>query len=488
MLFDEPDRSRLVDAIGQCQTLDAVHLRLVIDRWSSPAQTREAYTTATRLLVRLFGMRGAANWTSLSLTNYLTFAPAAVATVLAALSASVVVAERLVHLDLSGTPLNAAAAVASVCSIVASPACALQSLKLRGCSIGDAAMTAFADALTANNGSLRTLDVSHNRVATPAAHCALVRAGAWKLHEFLLAGNTGRGTQTFACPTWAEVFNAQSSSSIVGNDNGARPPLRVLDVSHSLYDSETLDGMFAALEHNCVLESLRISSMWSMDANRYFALLRSVARAPALRSLSIGSYMIGTTNEEYRRIGEHVLGAIEESRTLAELEATWMTFHEATLRGIYRAITSFRCPSLQRLALKECVVHGVRGRVFLMDEVFPPQAFDRALAVTAAVVRVVNAATPDLGDGQQTNSGGDLAALPNELLCIVAARLWPTRSLLQLGWTCRLLRDCSLNNYVAHQRYGAGYGDWRQHYRAAWLDDDRAAEVVPLELPLQHFA
>lgn len=73
--------------------------------------------------------------------------------------------------------------------------------------------------------------------------------------------------------------------------------------------------------------------------------------------------------------------------------------------------------------------------------------------------------TPDLGEGQYLDSGGDLAELPNEMLMLVAARIGPHRSLIELAHTCRLLRDCALSNYVAFLRYGPGRMCWKQHFR-----------------------
>jgi hypothetical protein len=73
------------------------------------------------------------------------------------------------------------------------------------------------------------------------------------------------------------------------------------------------------------------------------------------------------------------------------------------------------------------------------------------------------------GSGQQIDSGGDLAQLPNELLAIVAAGLDSPVTLLQLSWTCQLLRDNCISDYVAFLRYGDGYRDYRQHYKQAIL-------------------
>lgn len=83
------------------------------------------------------------------------------------------------------------------------------------------------------------------------------------------------------------------------------------------------------------------------------------------------------------------------------------------------------------------------------------------------IAHVLPVYSPPIGDGQQMDSGGDLAQLPNELLAMVAVRLWPTRTLFELSWTCQLLRDNALSDYVAHGRYGDGKGWFAQHYRAA---------------------
>jgi hypothetical protein len=82
---------------------------------------------------------------------------------------------------------------------------------------------------------------------------------------------------------------------------------------------------------------------------------------------------------------------------------------------------------------------------------------------------IIPGATPPLGNGQQLDSGGDLAELPNEVLALVAARLWPARSLLELSWTCQLLRDNAITNYVAHLRYGTR-ADWRLNLREAYIE------------------
>ncbi len=67
-----------------------------------------------------------------------------------------------------------------------------------------------------------------------------------------------------------------------------------------------------------------------------------------------------------------------------------------------------------------------------------------------------------------------VAALPNEVWALVGERVWPTRQLLELSWTCRLLRSCVLSNYVAALRYGGNdFSDWRHHYRQALLEDEK---------------
>lgn len=73
---------------------------------------------------------------------------------------------------------------------------------------------------------------------------------------------------------------------------------------------------------------------------------------------------------------------------------------------------------------------------------------------------------PPLRNGQEAGGAGDFAELPNELICAIAERLYPDRSLVQMAWTCGLLRSC-VNNYVAYLR--TGILDWRIIYREALL-------------------
>lgn len=105
-----------------------------------------------------------------------------------------------------------------------------------------------------------------------------------------------------------------------------------------------------------------------------------------------------------------------------------------------------------------------RYRSFAAESVLDTVKCNRGIA------ELINNRTPPLGDGQSVGGAGDLVAtLPNEVWALVAERVWPERALLELGWTCQLLRACCLTNYVAHLRYGPGRGDWRQIYREAWM-------------------
>lgn len=95
-----------------------------------------------------------------------------------------------------------------------------------------------------------------------------------------------------------------------------------------------------------------------------------------------------------------------------------------------------------------------------------PLALSRTANVNTSL-RALFAHAPPLGTAQYTDgSGGTLAELPNELLCAIAACLYPSRSLIELAHTCRLLRDC-VNDYVAWQR--TGVLDWRAIYQRAGL-------------------
>lgn len=81
---------------------------------------------------------------------------------------------------------------------------------------------------------------------------------------------------------------------------------------------------------------------------------------------------------------------------------------------------------------------------------------------------------PPLGDGQEAGGAGVFAALPNELICAIAERVYPTRSLIEMAWTCGLLRSC-VNNYVAYLR--TGVSDWRILYRDAFLSVFKKRQV-----------
>lgn len=102
-------------------------------------------------------------------------------------------------------------------------------------------------------------------------------------------------------------------------------------------------------------------------------------------------------------------------------------------------------------------------RILLDNNKYVSRLFDKGMA--------------PLGDGQQHNSGGDLAALPNEVLCMVAERLYPTASLLNLSWTCHLLRDNALSSYVAALRIPHSRGDRRFVFRAAIEEHDNKSMV-----------
>lgn len=87
--------------------------------------------------------------------------------------------------------------------------------------------------------------------------------------------------------------------------------------------------------------------------------------------------------------------------------------------------------------------------------------------------------TVPLDTGQQLDSGGDLAALPNEMLCKVLAHVYPARTVIELAHSCRLLRDCA-NNYVAWMRTGAS--DYRLLYRNVLLEAQRRGCDDPYEI------
>jgi hypothetical protein len=87
----------------------------------------------------------------------------------------------------------------------------------------------------------------------------------------------------------------------------------------------------------------------------------------------------------------------------------------------------------------------------------------------AGIGSVITDATPPLGDGY--TASGDFDDLPNEMVCEIAMRVWPTRAALEMAHVCQRFRDCVLSNYVVRWRHGPdeegrwGYGDWRLFFR-----------------------
>jgi hypothetical protein len=83
---------------------------------------------------------------------------------------------------------------------------------------------------------------------------------------------------------------------------------------------------------------------------------------------------------------------------------------------------------------------------------------------------------PALGDAR--GASGEFDVLPNEMLCAVARRVWPSREAVVFSWVCRRARDCMLSDYVVQQRMGVGRdgtrtrGDPSLLWRAALEDDE----------------
>jgi hypothetical protein len=95
----------------------------------------------------------------------------------------------------------------------------------------------------------------------------------------------------------------------------------------------------------------------------------------------------------------------------------------------------------------------------------------------ASVAQIVDARTPLLRDGLRTSSG-DFDALPNEMPCAIAERMWPTEAALTaFVHVCARFRDCMLSDYVVKHRHGRRpdngqwtSGDQRFFYRRIALD------------------
>jgi hypothetical protein len=82
--------------------------------------------------------------------------------------------------------------------------------------------------------------------------------------------------------------------------------------------------------------------------------------------------------------------------------------------------------------------------------------------------------TPALGDGLMPS--GDFDALPNEIMCRVACRLWPSEAALIVSQVCRRWRDVVQGNHVIQHRMGRDadgcyqFGHRRLFYRAVYLE------------------
>jgi hypothetical protein len=90
---------------------------------------------------------------------------------------------------------------------------------------------------------------------------------------------------------------------------------------------------------------------------------------------------------------------------------------------------------------------------------------------------IINERTPPLHNGLRTSSG-DFDELPNEMVCAIAERVWPTEAALtSFVHVCARFRDCMLSDYVVKHRHGRcpdtgawTNGDWRFFYRRIALD------------------
>jgi hypothetical protein len=72
---------------------------------------------------------------------------------------------------------------------------------------------------------------------------------------------------------------------------------------------------------------------------------------------------------------------------------------------------------------------------------------------------------------------GDFDELPNEMLCSIAERVWPTTSALTFSHVCRRFYDVMFSDYVVKHRAGRyangtwTHGNWHLLYRNAFLED-----------------
>lgn len=286
------------------------------------------------------------------------------------------------------------------------------------------------------NSALQCLDISANRICDQTAALlveALVNGSCRAMRKLDLA----------SCKLSEESLCALATSGM--------PRFTKLDLSHNKIGPRAAAAIGELLERHETLQELCI---WQaqLDDDTAPLILHGATHCRSLASLNIGLNGLG----------------MRSATSIAELCKRNASVKHLTVSF---AGDRIRCKDVVLdAALASTTVHKISAEFYNHDRRKVDERIDAATAANRTLDRVFTKDTPALGDGQQEGGAGDLAALPNELLTQIAARVWPTSALLRVGWTCRLMRACALNNYAAYLRWGPGYGDWRQHAKHVLLE------------------
>lgn len=336
----------------------------------------------------------------------------------------------------------------------------------------------------------------------PAVLCALERNTT--VTEVVIRCSTVNGDRDEIARKWyaincvfnalAELHNVRSVHFINGAVNlepGADALVRLIDASPHFCSlgidySRTVElrgfaPIYEAALRHPRFDSLRLCVVSLTDESFFYHMLRGLTAKGTMRRLML---CLGSYPEALLADGERVFVEFIRSNPLLEVftfQGSSFPVHQTTLRlleafdqgrnrqsHLRRVFIRIRdqrpctCPACHDAA---CTL--VRRSFACVDMDTSQSDLYPLILANASVVRLFKRA-PRLGDAQQTDSGGDLAELPNDVLCRVAELMWPSRALMELAWTCRLLRDVALCDYVALHRHGIY--DWRAVPREACVD------------------